>query len=399
MVTDTHELPVKRARATGAEGESASAAVPQRGRVVAPGRRPRALFICGSINQTTQMHAIARELPDWDASFTPFYGDFFVDLLRRWRLAEMSIGGEKRRRWCLEYLRDNGLAVDLHGKSGGYDVVVHCSDVVVPRNVRGRPLVLVQEGIVDWPGIWARVWEHAKWLPLWAAGTALTGRSGMFDRFCVASPGYRDFFVERGVDPKRIVVTGIPNFDDCARYLRNDFPHRGYLLVCTSDARETWRRDDRVGLVRRAVALAQGRQLVFKLHPNENHARASAEIRAIVPTALVYAKGSAEHMIANADVVMTQWSSTVFVAAALGKEVHSDVPLDEVRRLMPVQNGGRSARNIARVCRDLLASRQATPIVGAASLRRGEPDVEASSQALQASQAVSGGGRRAGTSA
>ena len=28
-------------------------------------------------------------------------------------------------------------------------------------------------------------------LPRWLAGTALTGQSGMFDRFCVASQGYK----------------------------------------------------------------------------------------------------------------------------------------------------------------------------------------------------------------
>ena len=407
---------MKAAKATGGQGEGTTAAMPQRGRAPALGKRPQALFICGSINQTSQMHAVARELPDWEASFTPFYGDFFVDLLRRHRLAEMSIGGEKRRAWCLEYLRDHGLRLDMHGRRGGYDIVIHCTDVVVPKNVRGRPLVLVQEGIIDRPGLWARAWELAPWLPRWAAGTALTGRSGLFDRFCVASAGYRDFFVERGLDPKRLVVTGIPNFDDCAQYTRNEFPHRGYVLVCTSDVRETWRRDDRAGLVRRAVALAGGRPLVFKLHPNENHTRAAAEIHAIAPSALVYAQGSAEHMIANADVVMTQWSSTVFVAAALGKEIHSDVPLEQVRRLMPAQNGGRSARNIARVCREVLASSRATPIgrtpegsgrdetidskgesagvlharrpiEGAASLRRVDPP------------AALGRGRRSGTSA
>jgi hypothetical protein len=206
-------------------------------------------------------------------------------------------------------------------------------------------------------------------LPRWAAGTALTGQSGRFDRFCVASAGYRDFFIARGVDPARLVVTGIPNFDNCARFVHNTFPHREYVLVCTSDTRETLRRDDRKAFVQRALALAAGRLLVFKLHPNENHARATAEIHALVPQAIVYADGNTEEMIANADVFVTQWSSTVFVAAALGKEIHSDVPIEEVRRLMPIQNGGRSAQNIARVCRELLESPRATPTSSAASLR------------------------------
>jgi hypothetical protein len=321
------------------------------------------------------MAAIANELEDWEHWFTPFYGNLFERVLRASGLAETSIGGKKRRAWCLEYLRDHGRSVDLDGRRGGYDLVVVCTDVVVPRNVLGRPLVLVQEGIVDRPDIFAHLWKVAPWLPRWAAGTALTGQSGKFDRFCVASAGYRDFFAARGVDPARLVVTGIPNFDDCSQYVRNEFPHRGYVLVCTSDARETMRRDDRSALIRRALQLAAGRQLIFKLHPNEKHARATAEILALAPNALVYTSGSAEAMIANADVVVAQWSSTVFVAAALGKEIHSDVPVDEVRRLLPVQNGGRSARNIARVCRELLGGASATPPGRAASLRN---EVEAS---------------------
>jgi hypothetical protein len=32
---------------------------------------PRALFICGSINQTKQMHAVAAALPELHPSFTP----------------------------------------------------------------------------------------------------------------------------------------------------------------------------------------------------------------------------------------------------------------------------------------------------------------------------------------
>jgi hypothetical protein len=314
------------------------------------------------------MDAVARELPDWEPWFTPFYGDLLEDLLRVTRVAEMSIAGQKRWRWCIEYLRDHGRNVDVQGRRGGYDMVVACTDLVIPRNIRGLPLVVVQEGIMDRIGFLARLIMRFPRLPRWGAGTALTGHSHAFDRFCVASEGFRDLFAARGVDPARMVVTGIPNFDHCARYARNDFPHRGYVLVCTSDARETWHRDDRPAFLRRAVAVAAGRQLIFKLHPNENHARASAEIRAVAPTALVYSAGSAEEMIANADVVIAQWSSTVLVAAALGKEVHSDVPADELRRLVPIQNGGRAAQNIARVCREVLGQPGATGKERAASL-------------------------------
>jgi hypothetical protein len=59
-------------------------------------------------------------------------------------------------------------------------------------------------------------------------------------------------------------------------------------------------------------------------------------------------------MIANCDVLVTQYSSTVFVGLALGKECHSYFDLGELRRLLPLQNAS-AARNIAAVCRDVLA--------------------------------------------
>ncbi|HEV3194239.1 MAG TPA: hypothetical protein VGY54_27225 [Polyangiaceae bacterium] len=302
------------------------------------------------------MHAVARELPYFDVRFTPFYGGLAVDAMRRLGLIEWTIGGDKLRGRCVDYLRDHGLRIDLHGREGSYDLVVTCTDLVVPDNVRGSRIVVVQEGILDPPGLLTPVCKRLKWLPGWLGGTALTGQSNLFDRFCVASEGYKALFASQGVDPRKLIVTGIPNFDDCARYLKNDFPHRGYVLVCTSDARETFKRDDRAALVRGALEVAGGRPLIFKLHPNEDHTRASAEIRRFAPGALVYTSGSAEEMIANADVVFTQWSSTAFVALALGKTVHSNFPIAELRRLLPQQNGGRSAKRIARVCREVLDS-------------------------------------------
>jgi hypothetical protein len=314
----------------------------------------RALFICGSLNQTTQMHAVARELPELERAFTPFYGDRYVDVLRRCGgFIDFTIGGNKRRGWCLDYLRDHRLDIDLEGRRGGYDLVVSCTDMVVPANTRRSKLVVVQEGIFDPEGFAYRMVRRFRFLPIWAAGTATTGQSFLYDRFCAASEGYREHLVARGADPAKVVVTGIPNFDDCRRYLVNDFPHRGYVLVCTSDVRATYKRDRRDAVVRRALELAKGRKLVFKLHPNEDPARETPRIHRIAPEALVFSRGSAEHMIANCDVLLTEWSSTVFVGMALGKEVHTNFDPAEVRRLLPVQNGGTSARNIAGVCREL----------------------------------------------
>src|SRR5882724_2757390 len=316
---------------------------------------PKIFLICGSINQTTQMHQIAKELVACSVSFSPYYGDSLLAGLRALGLVEPTIGGNKMRQRCLAYLDAQGLDVDLDGRRGGYDLVITCTDLVVPKNVRGLPLVVVQEGILDPDNYLAPlVRRFPNALPRWLAGTAATGLSGLYDRFCVASEGYRAQFIANGAPADRVVVTGMPNFDDCDRYLDNDFPHRGYVLACTSDARETLKLDDRHAFIRRAVDIAGDRPLFFKLHPNEKLERATNEIRTWAPNARIFAEGPTEQMVANCDVLITQFSSVVFVGLALGKEVHSHFPLEELKRLMPVQNRS-AAKNIARECRRLLA--------------------------------------------
>lgn len=315
---------------------------------------PAVLFVCGSRNQTTQLHAVARAMPHARARFSPFYGTRFVQALRRLGLIENTIGGERSRARCLAYLRDHGLEVDLDGTSGDYDLIVSCTDLVLPHNRRGRPLVVVQEGMTD-PDSWISdvIWR-SRVLPLWLASTALTGLSGAYDRFCVASEGYREFFASRGALRDRLRVTGIPNFDDCASLRPAAIGLTGYVLACTSDLRETYRRDDRAGFIAKVARIAAGRPICFKLHPNEREARAREEIARQLPNAKVFLEGSAEELVAGCSVLVTQLSSVTFVGLALGKEVHSDLDVERLRRLVPVQNGGRSAGNIAEVCGELL---------------------------------------------
>jgi hypothetical protein len=312
------------------------------------------LFICGSLNQTTQLHAIARELPEIDARYAPYYVDPLLDVARGLGWLEGTIAGDRLTQRCLAYLRREHLSIDPGGRRGGYDLVVTCSDVVVPKNIRGIPLIAVQEGILDPDGLlWRLVRRFPDSMPRWLAGTAATGLSGAYDRFCVASEGYRELFVSRGADPERVVVTGIPNFDDCAAFRNNDFPRRNYVLVCTSDTRETFKLDSRPRFLAWARALAAGRPTLIKLHPNESEARARVEISRHFPEAEVYAQGHTEAMIANCEALITQFSSTVFVGLALGKEVHSYHPIHELERLCPLQNRS-AARNIAAVVREVL---------------------------------------------
>ena len=313
----------------------------------------RIFFICGSMNQTTQMHQISKRLSNYEHSFSPFYCDGVDEMLRRLGLMEFNIIGNKLAGRCRRYLEDHGLSIDYQGRNGPYDLVVTCTDVYLQKNIRDNRIVLVQEGITDPETLAFHLVTRFRFLPLWLAGTAATGLSDAYRRFCVASEGYRDFFIRKGARADKIVVTGIPNFDDCARYRANNFPHSHYVLVCTSPLREVFRGEDREAFIRRAVDIAAGRRLIFKLHPAENVQRATREISRCAPDATVFTTGSAEEMIANCDVLVTRYSSTAFVGLALGKETHSDFDMEELNRLMPVQNGS-AALNIANVCRRLL---------------------------------------------
>jgi len=317
----------------------------------------RLLFVCGSMNQTTQMHQIASELPEYDHCFSPYYADGTLEVLRKLHLIEFTVAGNRSARRAQDYIEQHGLKLDRGGRAGSYDLVFTCSDLIVPRNLRSKTVILVQEGMTDPENFLYRlVRRFPRVLPRWLASTSTTGLSDCYDRFCVASEGYRDLFVRKGVRREKIVVTGIPNFDNCKRFMKNDFPYRHFVLVCTSDARETFKRDNRKRFVEKAVRIAHGRPLLFKLHPNENVARATREIAAWAPGAMVFHEGSAEDMIANCDVLITQYSSTAFVGLALGKEVHSAFDLQELWRLLPVQHVV-AARNIAHVARQLLEER------------------------------------------
>ncbi len=314
---------------------------------------PRVLFIGGSVNQTKQMLAVAAALPNIDAHFTPYYCDGFLEAARRLRLVEWTILGHSWRQDSLELLKSRGVKLDWEGRSGDWDLVVTASDLIVPKNIRGHRVVLVQEGMTDPEGFGFHLRKLFPFLPVYLAGTSGTGTSGLYDRFCVASERYRELFIRKGAPADRIVVTGIPNFDDCARYHQNDFPHRDYVLVCTSDTRETWKFDNRKRFIRECVQIAAGRKLIFKLHPNENHVRNTREIERDAPGALVYTSGNAEEMVANCRVLIVQYSTLAYVGLALGKEVHAKANVEELRRLLPVQ-GGRAARSIAAVCRQVL---------------------------------------------
>lgn len=321
-------------------------------------RAPRVLFICGSLNQTRQLHQVATHMPGVDSYFSPYFVDGWMRVLRRLKSFDATIAGPTAVARCLDYLKEHDLALDFQGQAGPYDLVVTCSDLVIPRKIRKRPFVLVQEGMTD-PEDWRfRLVRRLRFLPRWLAGTAASGLSGQYARFCVASEGYRNRFAARGAPSDRMVVTGMPNFDDCQAYRSVPFETSGYVLVCTSDSRETMLDplEDRVAwLTKVRDEIVGGRKVLVKLHPNERVDRATREIAAVMPEATIYTTGNAEVMVAHCDVLVTQYSTLTYVGLALGKEVHSSFDLDELKRLLPLQNGGASARSIAQVCEELLA--------------------------------------------
>jgi hypothetical protein len=312
------------------------------------------LFIGGSLNVTTMMHQIAVHLCEHDCRFSPFYVDGPVlSTLRRLGMLEHTIISGRPRALTLEYLRRHDLALDDGGRDGRYDLVVMGTDVVVPDNVEGRSMVLVQEGMTD-PENYRYHLVRCLGLPRYMANTSVTGLSNLYLRFCVASTGFKNVFLKKGVSAEKMVVTGIPNFDHASSFFDNDFPHRNYVLAATSCLRENLKYENRIGFIRKSVEIAQNRKLIFKLHPNENLDRARREIARYAPDALVYSEGNTNHMIANSDVLITRYSSVVLLAAAMGKEIHSDLDPDWLEQVKPLQNGGTSAQRIAEVCQDCL---------------------------------------------
>jgi hypothetical protein len=327
------------------------------------------LFICGSLNQTTMMHRISQSLVDeFDCYFTPFYGDGLIDLATRVGLMNFTILGGRHRRETDHYLSENHLQVDWRGQGHAYDLVITCSDLIVPKNILRKRLVLVQEGMTEPENL---LYWLVKWLkfPRYLANTAATGLSNAYDVFCVASHGYRELFIRKGVRPAKIVVTGIPNFDHFQAMPVSDFPLQGFpardfpardfppqdfVLVATSALRECFQPDDRKAFIQKCVRIAGGRSLIFKLHPLENVRRARWEIEQYAPGASVLTEGNINGMIATCQVLITQHSTCTFVGLALGKEVYSELDINDLRQLMPIQNNGSSARRIGNICRRVL---------------------------------------------
>ena len=317
--------------------------------------KPKLLFIGGSLNQTTMMHKIAKQLPECEAYFTPYYASGPLWVMTKLKLLEFTIMGGTFKRKTLEYIKEHNLKLDYEGKNDDYDLVFTCQDLIVPRGIKKFKTILVQEGMTD-PPDWRYHVTRFLGLGRWCASTSMTGLSHMYDYFCVASEGFRELFIDRGVNPNKIRVTGIPNFDDFEKMRNLEFEHKNFVLVATSDVRETTKYENRKQFLLNAKNIAGKKQLIVKLHPNEIVKKRNAEVKKYLPDALVYHGVSIDPMLANCDALVTRFSSTIFPALALGKEVFSNIQIEDIKKLTPLQNGGTSAKAIAEVAKELLAS-------------------------------------------
>jgi hypothetical protein len=311
------------------------------------------LFICGSLNQTTMMHKISHHLESYNCYFTPYYSNGLLKFISNTSFLDFSVLGGQFRRRTIEYLSENNLKLDFEGNDRNYDLVFTCSDLIVPKNIRNKKIILVQEGMTDPENFMYHLVKIFK-LPRYLASTSTTGLSHAYIKFCVASEGYRDLFIRKGVKPETIVVTGIPNFDNCKEYLNNNLPYKNYVLAASSDSRETFKYENRKKFLKNAVKIAGTKELIFKLHPNEKVERAITEIKKYAPGSMVLSSGNTEHLIANCDKLITRYSSVVYIGLALGKEVYSEFNVEDLKKLMPIQNNGTSAFNIANVALKVL---------------------------------------------
>ncbi len=312
------------------------------------------LFICGTMNTTTMLHQIAQELQsEYDCYFTHMYADGIIGYLGKKDLLNFVPLSGKVKYNTIEYFKKNNLNIDFFGSANNYDLVVTCTDLIIPNNIKNTKIVHVQEGMTDPEDLRYLLAKYMK-VPRYIASTAVMGLSDEYDYFCVASEGYKNLFIKKGVKAEKIVVTGLPNFDNFQKFQNNNFPYKNFALVATSDTRETFKYENRKAFIEKAKKLARGKQLIFKLHPNENHKRATKEINKYAPDSLVFTDTNIWEMIANCDILITKYSTVVYAGLALGKEVYSDVSIEELKKLLPIQNNGTSAKNIADICRNAL---------------------------------------------
>src|SRR6202012_5055514 len=130
--------------------------------------RKKILFITGSINQTSQMHQISHFLPDYDCWFSQVFSETRISkfLEKYTNIIEGTVMSEQCRENSEKYLRERGMQIDYKAARNKYNLVVFCSDMVVPANIRQPKTIWVQEGMIDKLTLVSRI-VKALGLPIW----------------------------------------------------------------------------------------------------------------------------------------------------------------------------------------------------------------------------------------
>jgi len=109
------------------------------------------LFIGGSLNQTRIAHAVYGHLSeDYEARFSPYYCDGFLRVLQQKRPPSTSAssgGSSATGRWPI-----SGNTISRSTRAGGRGITIWSfttTDLLIQKNIRNKPVILIQEGMTD----------------------------------------------------------------------------------------------------------------------------------------------------------------------------------------------------------------------------------------------------------
>jgi hypothetical protein len=322
--------------------------------------RKKIICLVGSLNQTKQLHLISNYLKDdYDIYFTQLFGDgMFLKMVAESGIVDNTVFG-RNSSFTLnsrDYIESNNLNYDYRANSRGinYDLALLSTDMIVPKEFRKIKTIWVQEGMIDKLGSMSRLVKKVGLPEFFTGDTSLNGTSNRADIYCSMSFGYKDYFSQWGTKKEKILVTGVPNFDNIDEFKNDSYHESGFILIATSDIRELGGNENRTDFFEKCVKIANGRKVIYKPHPNESRERVTKELMQVIPNAEIIYKPILDTLIAHCDTLITQWSSSVYVGLVLGKTVYSYFPMEELEAKKPIQNGGKSAEIIANIAREFI---------------------------------------------